>query len=114
MTIISGPATADAPLLALACPKADLAHALVDAARLLLPHLERGQRIDAVALRAAMERTFGGSDASGAWDWKTAYDACEAATVLFLRKFGLAIRAQAGSPVGVLQMLGKVAALLPT
>jgi hypothetical protein len=31
---------------------------------------------------------FGGSDAAGAWDWKTAYDACEAATVLFMRKFG--------------------------
>ena len=26
-----------------------------------------------------MERAFGGSDAEGAWDWKTAYDACEAA-----------------------------------
>ncbi len=54
-----------------------------------------------------MERAFGGSDAAGAWDWKTAYDACEAATVLFLRKFGPAIRAQAGSPAGVLQMLGQ-------
>ena len=30
----------------------------------------------------------------GAWDWKTAYDACEVATVLFLRKFGPAMRAQ--------------------
>ena len=82
--------------------------------RLLLPYLARGQRIDAVALRAAMERAFGGSDAAGAWDWKTAYDACEGATVLFLRKFGPAIRAQAASPASVLQMLGKVAALLPT
>ena len=114
MTIASAPAAADAPLLALACPKADVPHGLADAARLLLPHLERGQRIDAVALRAAMERAFGGSDAAGAWDWKTAYDACEAATVLFLRKFGPAIRAQAASPAGVLQMLGKIAALLPT
>ena len=114
MTIVSAPAAADAPLLAFACPKADVPHGLADAARLLLPHLERGQRIDAVALRAAMERAFGGSDAAGAWDWKTAYDACEAATVLFLRKFGPAIRAQAASPAGVLQMLGKVAALLPT
>ena len=46
-------------------------------------------------LRAAMESAFGGSDADGAWDWKTAYDACEAATVLFLRKFGPAMRARA-------------------
>ena len=35
-----------------------------------------------------METAFAGSDADGAWDWKSAYDACEAATVLFLRKFG--------------------------
>ncbi len=58
------------------------------AARILFPHLERGQRIDAPALRHAMETAFGASDASGAWIWKTAYDACEAATVLFPRKFG--------------------------
>jgi predicted RNA methylase len=114
MMIVSSPAAAEAPLLALACPKADVLRDLADAARLLLPHLERGQHIDAVALRAAMERAFGGSDAAGAWDWKAAYDACEAATVLFLRKFGPAIRAQPASPVGVLQMLGKVASLLPT
>ena len=114
MTIVPAPAAADAPLLALACAKADVPHGLVDAARLLLPHLERGQRIDAVVLRAAMERAFGGSDAGGAWDWKAAYDACEAATVLFLRKFGPAIRTQAASPAGMMQMMGKVAALLPT
>ena len=38
---------------------------------------------------------FGASDADGGWNWKTAYDACEAATVLFLRKFGPAMRARA-------------------
>src|SRR5262245_65518903 len=107
MTI--APAAADAPLLALACPKAQAARGLADAARLLRLQLERGQRIDAVALRNAMERAFGGADAAGAWDWKAAYDACEAATVLFLRKFGPAIHAQAASPADVLQMLGKVA-----
>jgi hypothetical protein len=110
MTIISVPAAAEEPLLALACPESDVSCALAHTARLLLPHLERGHRIDAFALRAAMERAFGGSDAAGAWDWKTAYDAREAATVLFLRKFGPAIRAQATSPAGQLQMLGKVAA----
>ncbi len=114
MTIVSAPAAADAPLLTIACPKADVPRGLADAARLLLPHLERGQRIDAVVLRAAMERAFGGSDSAGAWDWKAAYDACEAATVLFLRKFGPAIRAQAASPAGTRKMLGKMASLLPT
>ena len=27
-----------------------------------------------------LNRAFGGSDAAGAWDWKGAYEACEAAT----------------------------------
>jgi len=64
------------------------AAAIFAAAGLLLPHLERGERVDAAVLRAAMETAFGASDTAGAWDWKTAYDACEAATVLFLRKYG--------------------------
>ena len=46
----------------------------LEAARPTSPHLERGRRIDAATLRAAMECAFGGSDAEGAWDWKTAYD----------------------------------------
>ncbi len=86
----------------------------IAAAHLLLPHLERGTRIDAVILRAAMEHAFGGSDAAGAWDWKTAYDACEAATVLFMRKFGPAIRKRAESSAAELSMIGRIAALLPT
>ena len=90
------------------------ADALVHAARMILPHLERGQRVDAPMLRASMVSAFGGSDADGTWDWKTAYDACEAATVLFLRKFGPAMLARAASPAAVLPMLAKIAALLPT
>jgi predicted RNA methylase len=84
------------------------------AAQTLLTALERGQRVDAPMLRAAMESAFGGSDAEGVWDWKMAYDACEAATVLFLRKFGPAMQARAGSPAALLPMLTKIAGLLPT
>ena len=87
---------------------------IVAAARLILPHLERGCRIDAAILRIAMESAFGGSDADGAWDWKTAYDTCEAATVLFVRKFGAAMRSRAASPDAMLPMLAKIAGLLPT
>lgn len=61
-----------------------------------------------------MEGAFGGSDASGAWDWKTAYDACEAATVLFLRKYGKALLRKAGSPAQALPLLEKIVGLLPT
>ena len=59
----------------------------------------------------AMESAFGASDADGGWDWKTAYDACEAATVLFVRKFGPAMRARAASPAAMLPMLAKIAGL---
>ncbi|MFC7706334.1 strawberry notch-like NTP hydrolase domain-containing protein [Plastorhodobacter daqingensis] len=93
---------------------AETAASVFSAAGMLLPHLERGQRVDAATLRRAMEAAFGASDASGAWTWKTAYDACEAATVLFLRKYGKALFRKAGSPAAVLPQLGKIAGLLPT
>jgi hypothetical protein len=107
-SIATNVALAEMPLAA-APTNADPAAAIAVAARLLLPDLERGRRIDAAMLRAAMERAFGGSDAERIWDWKTAYDACEAATILFLRKFGPAMSAKAASPGAMLPMLAKVA-----
>ena len=92
----------------------NFATALVAAAKLLLAELERGRAIDAQTLRTAMTAGFGRSDTEGAWDWKTGYDACEAAQVLFLRRFGPAMRARAGSPPALLPMLAKIAALLPS
>ncbi|ANW00818.1 strawberry notch-like NTP hydrolase domain-containing protein [Bradyrhizobium icense] len=91
-----------------------VASSVVRAARQLLTDLERSRRIDAAVLRSAMEATFGASDATGAWNWKTAYDACEAATVLFLRRYGAAMRAKATSPAAMLSMLMRIASLLPT
>lgn len=93
---------------------ANITSAAVRAAQQLLADLERGRRIDAAVLRDAMEAAFGASDAAGAWNWKTAYDVCEAATVLFLRKFGPAMRAKAGSMAAMLPMIVRVAGLLPT
>ncbi|MBN9032608.1 MAG: strawberry notch family protein [Rhizobiales bacterium] len=84
------------------------------AAHRLLDHLERGQRIDATVLRGAMESAFDASDSTGVWDWKTAYDACEAATVLFLRKYGKALFRKAASPPARLSAIGRIAGLLPT
>src|ERR1700758_4273522 len=93
---------------------ATLTSAAVRAARQLAIDLERGRRIDAAVLRNAMEAAFGASDATGAWNWKTAYDVCEAATVLFLRRYGPAMRARAASPSALAPMLGKLAGLLPS
>ncbi|WP_298193094.1 strawberry notch-like NTP hydrolase domain-containing protein [Novosphingobium sp.] len=86
--------------------------ALLAAARGLLPGLEAGRPIDSAVLRAAMADAFGGTDADGAWDWKSAYDACEAAEILFLRRYGQTITGR--SPASALALIERVAGLLPT
>ena len=112
-TTVSAAVTTAAPRTR-AITEPDTATCLIRAANLLLPDIEHGHAVDSRQLRTAMEQAFGGSDAEGAWAWKHAYDACEAAQVLFLRKFGPAIRARAATPAAQLAMLGKVAALLPS
>jgi len=109
----SAAASAAAPLPLGSNPEP--ASAIFTAAGLLLPHLERGERVDAAALRAAMDdrlRRIGRHRRLGTR--KTAYDACEAATVLFLRKYGRALFRKAGSPAARLSALSKIANLLPT
>ena len=61
--IVAAPSAAPAPL------QSNDGLALAAAARLLLADLERGQAIDAHALRTAMIAAFNGSDAEGAWTW---------------------------------------------
>jgi hypothetical protein len=92
----------------------DPAAAILAVAEALQPDLAQGFQIDALRLRLEMERAFGGSDATGAWDWKLAYEAGEVALVLFLRKFGRALLARAGSPAALLPVLAKMTGLLPT
>ena len=92
--------------------------ALLDAARTLLPVLEAGRPLDAPTLRDAMTRAFGASDAAGAWVWKDAYEAAEAAVVLFVQRYGRAMRQRAGAdadgPRKMLAMLAAIAALEPS
>ncbi len=91
---------------------------LLDAARSLLPVLEAGRPLDAPTLRDAMTRAHGASDAEGAWVWKDAYEAAEAAVVMFVRRYGRAMRQRAGAgsngPRRMLDMLTAVAALEPS
>ncbi len=109
---VSAPASAPAP----SAPNGSAA--LLDAARNLLPALEAGRSLDASTLRAAMTRACGASDADGAWVWKDAYEAAEAAVVLFVQRYGRAMRRQAGAgedgPRRMLAMLAAVAALEPS
>lgn len=93
---------------------ANIASAAVRAARQLLTDLERDRRIDVGVLRSAMKAAFGASDADGAWNWKTAYDTCEAATVLFVRKFGPVMRSKPGSTVAMLPLFARIANCLQT
>ena len=94
------------------------APALLAAARTLLPVLEAGRPLDAATLRGAMSRAFGASDAAGAWVWKDAYEAAEAAAVLFVQRYGRAMRRQAGAgpdgPRRMLAMLEAIAVLEPS
>ena len=80
--------------------------------------LEAGRPLDAKTLRDAMTRAFGADDARGAWVWKDAYEAAEAAVVLFIRRHGRAMRRHAGAgpegPSAMLRMLEAVAALEPS
>jgi hypothetical protein len=84
---------------------------IIAAATTLLPYIERGQLVDAAILRTAMQTAFGASDSTGAWTWKIAYDACEAAAVLFLRKFGRAPFRKSTTPPARLSALSKIADL---
>ncbi|WP_050521955.1 bifunctional class I SAM-dependent methyltransferase/DEAD/DEAH box helicase [Pseudorhodobacter wandonensis] len=112
MTFQTALATALPPVAPLHSP--NTADAILMVAQSLQSDLAQGFQIDALRLRLEMERAFGGSDAAGFWDWKLAYEVCEAALVLFLRKFGRALMVRAGSSAALLSILAKVSNLLPT
>ena len=92
----------------------DKVSGLFHTATLLAQLLGQGRALDSRALRSAMEAAFGGTDAEGTWVWKDAYEALEAAQVLFLRKFGGAMRTRAGSAAAMVEMLTRLAGRLPS
>lgn len=87
---------------------------LAQTAGILLPVLEQGLSLNAAVLRSAMTSVFGAADNKGAWIWKDAYEASEAALVLFLRKYLPQMRAHAGGPEQQLSMLQTLQSHLPT
>ena len=87
---------------------------LIAAAKALSLILAAGRALDARTLRQIMTRAFEGSDAEGAWAWKDAYETAEAAVVLFVKRYGRAMRREAGSPARMLAMLEALAALEPS
>ena len=109
----ASPAAVTLPLFLPQAPP-DKVSGLFHAATLLAQLLGQGRALDSRALRSAMEAAFGGTDAEGAWVWKDAYEALEAAQVLFLRKFGAAMRSRAGSAAAMLEMLTRLSQRLPS
>ncbi len=108
---------APAPAVPTPPPAADISTKpamLCAAASALTLKLEAGSALDSETLRQAMARAFGATDAEGAWTWKDAYDAAEAALVLFLKRWGRTMRREAGSRERMLAMLDKLAALEPS
>jgi predicted RNA methylase len=103
-----------APVAAPASHAIDTAQAIHQAAIQLLPFLEQGKPITTAALRTASAESFGGTDAQGFWVWKDAYEALEAAQILFLRRYGPAILSQSSSPQAALAMMKRIAHLVPT
>lgn len=59
-----------------------------------------------------MQTAFNAADATGAWDWKMAYDAAEAASVLFLRRYGPALMTKASDDTDLLARIARLASLL--
>ena len=92
--------------------------ALLAAATALLPELEAGRALDPKTLREAMGAAFGANDTQGAWVWKDAYEAAEAAMVLFIQRYGRLMRREAGAGPGsaapMLALLETLAALEPS
>jgi predicted RNA methylase len=109
----AAPAAVTLPLFLPQAPP-DKVSGLIHAATLLAQLLGQDRAVDSRALRSAMESAFGATDAEGAWVWKDAYEALEAAEIMFLRKFGSAMRTRAASAAAMLDMLTRVAGRLPT
>ena len=98
------------PLFAAAAP-ADHTANLLAAARALTPHLNRSRPLDRRLVASVMTTSFGGSDADGAWIWRDAYDAIEAAMVLQLRRLAPQIARLEDAPADIVALLASLADL---
>jgi hypothetical protein len=84
------------------------------AARALVPHLNRSRALDRKLVAGVMTTSFGGTDADGAWSWRDAYDAMEAALVLQLRRLAPQIGRLEDAPAEIAALLAGVTDLTLT
>ena len=92
-------------------PAAHKAANVLAAARALTPQLNRSRTLDRRLVANTMTTTFGGSDADGAWIWRDAYDAVEAALVLQLRRLSPQISRLEDAPAEICALLANLAEL---
>ncbi|MBK8209125.1 MAG: strawberry notch family protein [Rhodospirillales bacterium] len=90
---------------------ADRADRILEVADDLLAPLTHSH-VDTGQLREFLESAFGGSDAAGAWTWKDAWDALEAAQVLHIKQIGPSLCGH--SAPATLRRLEAIAARVPT
>ena len=92
-------------------PAAHKAANILAAARALTPQLNRSRTLDRRLVANTMTMAFGGSDADGAWIWRDAYDAVEAALVLQLRRLSPQISRLEDGPAEICALLANLAEL---
>ncbi len=93
---------------------ADAPANILAAARALTPHLARSRPLDRRLVASVMTTCFGGTDAEGAWSWRDAYDAIEAAQVLQLRRLSSQLGRLEDAPAEIAALLAGLSALTLT
>ena len=88
-------------------PEAKAAN-LLAAARALAPHLNRGRPLDRGLVAGVLTTAFGASDAEGAWIWRDAYEAVEAALVLHLRRLAPQVARLEDAPAEIVALLAEL------
>ena len=102
------------PLFGPSINAADKSANLLAAARALAPQLARSRALDRKLVAATMTMSFGGSDTEGAWLWRDAYDAIEAALVLQVRRLSHQVSRLEDVPAEIVALLAGLTALTLT
>ncbi len=84
---------------------------ILAAARALIPQLNRSRPLDRRLVANVMTTSFGGSDTEGAWLWRDAYDAVEAARVLQVRRLAPQVGRLEDAPAQIVALLANLAEL---